>query len=122
MIKTIDSKGLYEILKSPQNDYQVVDVRDDDIEYGHILNSINIPSHQFHDLDKVDDKLSKPKLIFHCMLSQVRGPKCAKRYQDYLQLKGIRKEIFVLKGGYEQFYHDYKQDSSVIKVNKPIMY
>jgi Rhodanese-like domain len=55
---------------------QVVDVRDDDYEGGHIKGSMNVPSHGFPDrVDKLVDELhDNEAVVFHCALSQLRGP------------------------------------------------
>jgi rhodanese-related sulfurtransferase len=64
----------------PQKDYIIVDVRDDDYRGGNIKGAHNSPSAQFHDnVDKlVQDTKEVPTVIFHCMLSQQRGPKAAR--------------------------------------------
>ncbi|KAI6370594.1 hypothetical protein MCOR25_004137 [Pyricularia grisea] len=60
----------------------VVDVRDDDYIGGHIKGALNVPSQQ---LDArmptlVRQLQDKPTVIFHCALSQQRGPGAALRY------------------------------------------
>ncbi|GAA5989866.1 hypothetical protein JCM5350_006593 [Sporobolomyces pararoseus] len=66
-------------------DYQIVDVRDEDFRGGNIPGAINAPSEQrteqtVQDLVTRLDKV--PKVIFHCTLSQVRGPKNARIYAE----------------------------------------
>ncbi|KAI0923197.1 hypothetical protein AcW1_007811 [Taiwanofungus camphoratus] len=82
MLKYISPDELAAIIKSakvPMKDYCVVDVRDDDWYGGNITGAHNSPSHGF--LSKVDDLVEQtktvPMVIFHCALSQVRGPKAA---------------------------------------------
>ncbi|CAO2839491.1 unnamed protein product [Amaranthus hypochondriacus] len=84
----------------------IVDVRDDERSYdGHIAGSLHFASDSF--LDKMPNLVQqvqgKDTLVFHCALSQVRGPKCARRLSEYLaetsQIAGI-KNIMVLERGF----------------------
>ncbi|KAK1434882.1 hypothetical protein QVD17_00636 [Tagetes erecta] len=86
----------------------IVDVRDDERIYdGHIAGSLHFASDTF--LDRIPNLVQTAKakgkdtLVFHCALSQVRGPKCARRFADYLaegkEDAGI-KSIMVLERGY----------------------
>ncbi|KAH9734730.1 Dual specificity phosphatase Cdc25 [Citrus sinensis] len=84
----------------------VIDVRDDERSYdGHITGSLHYPSDSFTDkiFDLIQEVRGKDTLVFHCALSQVRGPTCAKRLANYLaELKedtGIN-SIFVLERGF----------------------
>ncbi|GFS45798.1 rhodanese/cell cycle control phosphatase superfamily protein [Actinidia rufa] len=81
----------------------VVDVRDDERSYdGHIAGSLHYASDTFY--EKIPNLIQavrgKDTLVFHCALSQVRGPRCAGRLAAYLaELKedmGI-KNIMVLE-------------------------
>lgn len=62
--------------KTPHKDYLICDVRDDDRVGGHILSSVNYPSHQFYG-STIDGLVEKTKdvpiMVFHCALSQVRS-------------------------------------------------
>lgn len=60
----------------------IVDVRDDDYIGGHINSSINIPSASLdHKLPQVaEDLAQKDIVVFHCSLSQQRGPGAALKY------------------------------------------
>ncbi|KAG7553970.1 Rhodanese-like domain [Arabidopsis suecica] len=84
----------------------IIDVRDEERNYdGHIAGSLHYASGSF------DDKIShlvqnvkdKDTLVFHCALSQVRGPTCARRLVNYLDEKkedtGI-KNIMILERGF----------------------
>ncbi|KAI5680758.1 hypothetical protein M9H77_01985 [Catharanthus roseus] len=84
----------------------IVDVRDDERSYdGHISGSLHFASDTF--LDKIPSLVEAAKgkdtLVFHCALSQVRGPRCARRFADYLsetkEAVGI-KNIMVLERGF----------------------
>ncbi|GAA5838026.1 hypothetical protein JCM5353_003373, partial [Sporobolomyces roseus] len=71
-------------------DYQVVDVRDEDFRGGNITGAIRAPS-EARTEQTVHDLVTKlegvPKVIFHCTLSQVRGPKNARIYADAVASK-----------------------------------
>ncbi|KDE08533.1 hypothetical protein MVLG_01311 [Microbotryum lychnidis-dioicae p1A1 Lamole] len=74
---------LYHSGLEPGRDFQVVDVRDEDRIGGHLPGSMRAPSEQ-RTLQSVQDLVVKlegvPKVIFHCTLSQIRGPKAASLY------------------------------------------
>ncbi|GAA5822045.1 hypothetical protein JCM10212_003718 [Sporobolomyces blumeae] len=66
-------------------DYQVVDVRDEDFRGGNIPGAIRAPSEARTDetVRALVERLEAvPVVIFHCSLSQVRGPKNARIYAD----------------------------------------
>ena len=60
----------------------IIDVRDDDHVGGHIYTSTHVPSSSLdYKLPELVRKLkSKEIVVFHCALSQVRGPTAARRY------------------------------------------
>ncbi|XP_030452384.1 dual specificity phosphatase Cdc25 [Syzygium oleosum] len=84
----------------------IVDVRDEERSYdGHIPGSLHYASGSFSDkiADLVRDVEGKDTLVFHCALSQVRGPTCARTLANYLkEIKedGGIKDILVLERGY----------------------
>ena len=60
----------------------VIDVRDDDHAGGHIFSSTHVPSSTLdHKIPELVRTLNgKDIVIFHCALSQQRGPTAARRY------------------------------------------
>ncbi|ORX92756.1 Rhodanese-like protein [Basidiobolus meristosporus CBS 931.73] len=110
------SEELEEILLNksltPGKDYLVVDVRDEDFKNGNIPNAINVPAHEVADrANELVEKYSKvPKVFFHCALSQVRGPKSARIYNEALQESGNNhnQEVLVLRGGFTDWQLKYK--------------
>ncbi|GAA5839903.1 hypothetical protein JCM9279_005200 [Rhodotorula babjevae] len=69
----------------PGKDYAIVDVRDDDYRGGNLPGAIRAPSEQRtdHSVQHLVQQLKGvPTVIFHCTLSQVRGPKAARIYAD----------------------------------------
>ncbi|PBP24118.1 putative Cdc25 family phosphatase Ibp1 [Diplocarpon rosae] len=67
---------------TPPSNIAVVDVRDDDHVGGHIKHSIHAPSNTLdHKIPELVRKLKdKETVVFHCALSQQRGPSAALRY------------------------------------------
>ncbi len=96
---------------------------DDDFEGGNIVNAKNHPSSTFP--DDVQDLIYGPlkdykQVIFHCHLSQARGPKAAGQYakarQEAVEAGKLEKggdgkpeqEVLVLRGGFSEFQDKYK--------------
>ncbi|TFK52213.1 Rhodanese-like protein [Heliocybe sulcata] len=125
MFKYISADELAAIIKSeavPTKDYLIVDVRDDDWAGGNIVRAHNSPSHVF--LSKIDELVEKtkdvPTVVFHCALSQQRGPKAARIYsevRDAMQASGADKphQVFVLRGGFQEFQSKFKNDSQLVE-------
>lgn len=83
-LQRISRERLSTILLNPSSSSSIaiVDVRDDDYIGGHINSSINIPSGSLdHKLPQVaEDLAQKDIVVFHCSLSQQRGPSAALKY------------------------------------------
>ncbi|KAI9750645.1 MAG: hypothetical protein M1815_001680 [Lichina confinis] len=60
----------------------VIDVRDDDHIGGHIQSSKHVPSRSIDERlpDLVEELRDVPTVVFHCALSQQRGPQAALKY------------------------------------------
>ncbi|KAF8195404.1 Rhodanese-like domain-containing protein [Pholiota molesta] len=107
--------------KIPKRDFVVVDVRDDDYAGGNIKGSMNIPSNEF--LMNVDGLVKQtkevPLIIFHCSLSQVRGPKAARIYSEtrrnILEGQDTPHEIAILRDGFSQFQVKFKDDPALVE-------
>lgn len=87
----------------------VVDVRDDDFEGGHLEQALHVPAHEFHDdvAAHVPSLVNKSTVAFHCMFSQVRGPKAARRFayalEAYASLSDpapTLPEVVIVEGGF----------------------
>lgn len=113
----ISAAELAALVKSDQDSsaqtstVQVIDVRGDDFVGGNIVGAHNSPSTQFHDdvKDLVKKYQDTPKVVFHCALSQVRGPKAARIYSEIQKELNPEKkqEVYVLRdgfGGFQQLY------------------
>ncbi|ELU38968.1 Rhodanese domain-containing protein [Rhizoctonia solani AG-1 IA] len=82
---------------------------------GNIVGCVRAPSSNY--LTTVDSLISKtkdvPKMIFHCALSQQRGPKAARVYAETRNNKlnpgeTPTQEIYVLRGGFTEFQRLFK--------------
>lgn len=103
--------------------FLIIDVRDSDYIGGHIKNSHNIPAQEVS--SEVSNILKKLRnadtntVIFHCMLSQQRGPSSAMRFQRYLnerlelsndddEKKFINSlNVYILRGGFGKWQESY---------------
>ncbi|KAB8222265.1 Rhodanese-like domain-containing protein [Aspergillus novoparasiticus] len=96
----------------------IVDVRDSDHVGGHIFSSTWVPS------SSLDVRLpelirtlkDKEKVVFHCALSQQRGPSAALRYaRERERVLGLeesqKQEVYVLEGGFVQWQEKYGKDT-----------
>lgn len=83
MLRRMSSKDLAELLLSEKaSKIAVVDVRDDDYVGGHIHGSKHVPSSDLdHRIPEIVRTLAdRETVVFHCALSQQRGPSAALRY------------------------------------------
>lgn len=110
------------LLSSRAQDLAIIDVRDSDHVGGHIKGSTWVPSSA---LDiRIPELLrllkDKDKVVFHCALSQQRGPAAALRYareRERLSEKGGEdsaakksQEVCVLVGGFNMWQAKYGED------------
>lgn len=98
----------------------VVDVRDDDHAHGHIAGSTHAPSETFKDClsDYVHRFKEMKRVVFHCMYSQARGPKCARRFAekcDEVFEEGKGPDVFVLDGGFQGFLREHGKDKDLFE-------
>lgn len=78
----ISREKLATLVRSKSPSLAVIDVRDSDYIGGHILNGINVPvqTHDYRMPELVRTLKDKQIVVFHCALSQQRGPSSALRY------------------------------------------
>lgn len=88
------------LLSDDSSKIAVIDVRGDDHVGGHIRTSIHVPSSSLdHKIPELVRKLSnKEMVIFHCALSQERGPRAARRYLEERAKKIKSGEVDKLAG------------------------
>lgn len=135
----IDRDQLAELLrKEPIDDpsckLAVVDVRDGDYVGGHIRGCQNVPSNTLdHRTPELVRKLGeKDTVVFHCSLSQQRGPSAALRYlrerkrllridtrdgdadgtgeKEKEGTAGAEQKVYVLEGGFSRWQEKYGED------------
>lgn len=107
----------------------VVDVRDDDFAGGHIKGCLHYPSSSLP--EKLPELLPKladyDEVVFHCALSQVRGPQAALRTlrsaaalppQEFVPLEPVN--ILVLRGGFTEWQRLYGEDATTEAYAKDI--
>lgn len=122
----IDGPELSEIIKDPTKqpwrDYVVVDVRDDDYAGGNIKGAHNSPSNNFLvDVDKLVERTKDvPIVVFHCALSQARGPKSARIFAESRDAhlpeeEESPQEVLVLRGGFTEFQAQFKNDATLVE-------
>lgn len=88
------------LLSSKASKVAVIDVRDDDHVGGHIHSSTHVPSTTLdYRLPEIIRTLAdKEIVVFHCALSQQRGPNAARRYMEERERKKKRGEIVMDAG------------------------
>ncbi|KAF9567454.1 hypothetical protein EC968_003255 [Mortierella alpina] len=125
--------------KVPGKDYLIVDVRDDDYVGGHIPGSLNVPSKKLPEELPVliEEYKAVPQLFFHCALSQVRGPKAARRWSEALAQRDTQLEeaeakteaaaveaankgplsqkVSILRGGFGDWQAKYKDNKILVE-------
>ncbi|KZT51515.1 Rhodanese-like protein [Calocera cornea HHB12733] len=121
----ISGKELKNLLTSTtERPPKVIDVRDDDHIGGHIAQSVHAPSARFlHDVHKlVDDLKDEQVVVFHCALSQQRGPKAARIYAETranLLPDGPAQKVVVLRGGFMQFQAEFRNEPTLFENFRP---
>ncbi|KAK0663781.1 CDC25-like phosphatase YCH1 [Lasiodiplodia hormozganensis] len=106
---------------SPSASVAVIDVRDSDFFGGHIRGCTNVPTSALdYKLPELVRQLKgTPTVVFHCALSQQRGPSAALRYlRERARLlgddgDGEGQDVCVLEGGFVRWQEKYGMDETV---------
>jgi rhodanese-related sulfurtransferase len=91
----ISRETLASIIRSDPSGVTVVDVRDSDYVGGHITSCINVPTqtHDYRMPELVRELRDKEIVVFHCALSQQRGPSSALKYlREKERLEGTKEK------------------------------
>ena len=112
-VPTISARKVRELLAGSLKKFVIFDVRDYDFTGGHLRGAVNIPLNTF--VNAVDDLVTQYQpydyVIFHCMLSQSRGPSAASIFQKRLDaLYGNEADnvrVRVLSGGFQGWIATY---------------
>ncbi|KAK1289287.1 Dual specificity phosphatase Cdc25 [Acorus calamus] len=94
VVSYITASQLLPLARNPK--VAIVDVRDEERSYDpHIAGSLHYASDSFYQNipNLLRDVHGKDTLVFHCALSKVRGPSCARMLADYLSEKKVGAEI-----------------------------
>ncbi|KAK5015783.1 Rhodanese-like domain-containing protein [Cryomyces antarcticus] len=130
-------ESLASVVRSSSPSTAVVDVRDSDYIGGHIRGCMNVPSSELdYRIPELVRKLKdKDTVVFHCALSQQRGPSAALRYvRERNRLLGIdpndekgnnatmggrdgtadsEQKVYVLEGGFTKWQEKYGEDRNL---------
>ncbi|KJX93548.1 CDC25-like phosphatase YCH1 like protein [Zymoseptoria brevis] len=118
----ISREELATLLKSKTPNLTIVDVRDNDYIGGHILGCKHVPvnEHDYRMPELIRTLKDEETVVFHCTLSQQRGPSSALRYlreRDAL-LGDLKKQdgeqkVYVLEGGFQKWQEKYGEDKEL---------
>jgi M-phase inducer tyrosine phosphatase len=100
---------------SPSSHFKILDCRFDyEYQGGHIRNSVNANSPDAL-LDVLKDLAPGTALIFHCELSQLRGPSMMRWLRNYDRCANVENyprlnypNLYILQGGYAEFFSHYR--------------
>ncbi|KAK5163907.1 Cdc25 phosphatase Ibp1 [Saxophila tyrrhenica] len=126
----ITREDLAESVRSGKPGVTVIDVRDSDYIGGHIKGCMNVPTntHDYRMPELIRTLRDQDKIVFHCSLSQQRGPGSALRYlreRDRMAEKGeiqqrrdgkdvkSAQEVVVLDGGFSKWQQKFGEDQEV---------
>lgn len=129
-LRYISPAALRTWFQSSGETFAVVDVRDSDYVGGHIKGCYHFPSETFQQtLPALRAKLLENKVknvVFHCALSQVRGPKCTLRFLRHLETLPAEEKpqwdslnVFVLSGGFNAWQREFGKDRQVTEAYAP---
>ncbi|KAK7206517.1 Rhodanese-like domain-containing protein [Myxozyma melibiosi] len=116
-VKILDKNTLRNwLLAEPRSkSLAIIDVRDDDHIGGHIVGSRHHPSSSFgQNLPYLHEELRPfSTVVFHCALSQQRGPSAANMYARYAEMIGsapTTQSVYVLRGGFTEWQQEFGSD------------
>ena len=93
------------------------------LQGGNIKGATNYPSNTF--IDNVNDIINLhseyPNIVFHCALSQSRGPKAARIYNEIKNNlnRDSDQNVYILTGGCTHFQSLYSNDETLIENFNP---
>ncbi|KAI7160476.1 ClpP/crotonase [Hortaea werneckii] len=121
-LKYISRDQLAEYIRTKKPGVSVIDVRDSDYIGGHIMGCQNVPvhTHDFKMPELARTLADQEAVIFHCSLSQQRGPKSALNYLRERERMGMtkdggdeRQKVYVLEGGFSKWQEAYGEDKEL---------
>ncbi|KAF2217750.1 hypothetical protein CERZMDRAFT_31166 [Cercospora zeae-maydis SCOH1-5] len=116
----ISREALAPLVREQNSGLAVIDVRDSDYIGGHIRGCQNVPTatHDYRMPELVRTLKDKDTIIFHCALSQQRGPSSALKYlRERERLHGKdadqNQKVYVLDGGFQKWQEEYGEDKEL---------
>ena len=103
----ISKEQLADYIRTKKPGVTVIDVRDSDYIGGHIIGCQNVPTntHDYKMPELVRTLGNQEAVIFHCSLSQQRGPSSALKYLREKERMGKEdgQKVYVLEGGFSKW-------------------
>ncbi|KAL1923588.1 uncharacterized protein VTP21DRAFT_8568 [Calcarisporiella thermophila] len=111
----IEAEDLAKTIREGDKDVLVVDCRRNDFAGGHVKGAINEPAQSFAErAELLAQSIPQKKVVFYCMSSNGRGPRCAGYYQQALNNLGIKdKKAYVLKGGILKWVKNFSNEDDL---------
>jgi len=121
----IDQDDLVDMMDNDPSRTLVVDVRDDDNGGGQVKGALHVPDGSFQEelptlLEPLSSMADGSTIVFHCMESARRGPRCAKRMVVLLESRSTpdlpsNLKVRVLKGGADHWIRRFWRDPSKVQ-------
>ncbi|EME43809.1 hypothetical protein DOTSEDRAFT_44167 [Dothistroma septosporum NZE10] len=119
-LERISREDLAKKVRAEDSKLAIIDVRDSDYIGGHILGCQNVPTntHDYKMPELVRTLKEKETVVFHCALSQQRGPSSALKYlRERERLSegddALKQKVFVLDGGFQKWQEKYGMDTKL---------
>ncbi|KAK4629431.1 CDC25-like phosphatase [Fulvia fulva] len=119
-LERISREKLAEMVRAEDPELAIIDVRDSDYIGGHILGCQNVPTntHDYKMPELVRTLREKDTVVFHCALSQQRGPSSALKYlREKERLSdgdsSSQQKVYVLDGGFQKWQEKYGKDTKL---------
>ena len=113
-LRFISRRDLAALIRTKTPGLSIVDVRADDYIGGHIVGCQNVPTntHDYRMPELVRTLKDQDTIVFHCALSQQRGPSSALKYlreRERLNGKELHstQKVYVLDGGFTKWQEVY---------------
>lgn len=120
-IEHISAPELREWILADASDFLVVDVRDSDHIGGNIVRSVHLPSATItqDSLERLAQRVAASgvsRVVFHCMLSQQRGPRAALAFGRLLRSSGRSGiNVYVLDRGFNGWQKRYRNEPALME-------
>ncbi|KAF2864422.1 Rhodanese-like protein [Piedraia hortae CBS 480.64] len=126
----ISREALAQLVRAKKPGLAIIDVRDSDYIGGHIVGCRNVPvnTHDYRIPELVRTLKDDDTVVFHCSLSQQRGPASALRYlrerdcmvengkvgkrSDGADVRAAQK-VYLLDGGFTKWQEIYGEDAEL---------